>query len=454
MTRSWAVPFALAVFFLSVAVPSFGDSQARIVRLSQVDGEVQIDRNTGQGYEKAFLNLPVTQGAKLRTGQQARAEVEFENGSTLRIAPGTVVSFQELSRRDSGARASNLELLEGIAYLNFKGDKEEEFNLAFGKESLALTKPAHLRVALGDAGATVAVFNGEVAVNGPAGRVSLEKKHSATFDLNGSDGPTLANNLEPDPSDDWDKQQDKYHQQYSASNSYSPYAYGASDLNYYGSFYNMPGYGMMWQPYLVGAGWDPFMNGAWTWYPGAGYAWVSGYPWGWTPYRYGSWTYVQSYGWFWQPGTSWTGWNTVPRIGNAPQRFSAPRPPVIAGQTLVVNRGMPVGPVRVTEGRAEIRDGSAGLGVARGSVRNLGRVAQQMERMPSGNGTMRRAPIDSAAARLPSGASRVAAPRSGGSVSGGSMSGGSMQSGPSAASSGSHASGGSSASSSHGVSRK
>ncbi len=53
------------------------------------------------------------------------------------------------------------------------------------------------------------------------------------------------------------------------SNGYgSPYAYGASDLNYYGSFYNMPGYGMMWQPYLVGAGWDPFMNGAWMWYPG------------------------------------------------------------------------------------------------------------------------------------------------------------------------------------------
>ena len=55
----------------------------------------------------------------------------------------------------------------------------------------------------------------------------------------------------------------------------------------------MPGYGMMWQPYLVGAGWDPFMNGAWMWYPGAGYAWISSYPWGWTPYRYGSWTYIQ-----------------------------------------------------------------------------------------------------------------------------------------------------------------
>ena len=165
-----------------------------------------------------------------------------------------------------------MELQTGTAYLNFKGDKGEEFNLAFGPERLALAKPAHLRVELKDSSATVAVFKGEVEVDGSSGKVNVEKKHSATFDLAGTAPYALANNLEPDPYDDWDKQQDKYHQQYSAnsSNSYSPYAYGASDLNYYGSFYNMPGYGMMWQPYLVGAGWDPFMNGAWTWYPGAG----------------------------------------------------------------------------------------------------------------------------------------------------------------------------------------
>src|ERR1700693_4252712 len=86
-----------------LAIPSFADSQARIVRLSQVDGDVQIDRNLGQGYEKALINLPVTQGAKLRTGAAARAEIEFEEGSTLRLAPGSALEFPELARRDSGA---------------------------------------------------------------------------------------------------------------------------------------------------------------------------------------------------------------------------------------------------------------------------------------------------------------------------------------------------------------
>jgi hypothetical protein len=415
--RRLAALLALTVLFSCQAVPSFADSQARIVRLSLVDGEVQIDRNTGQGYEKAFINLPVTQGTKLRTGSNARAEIEFEDGSTLRITPGSVVEFPELALRDSGARASRLELQQGTAYLNFKGDKAEEFTFAFGQEKLTLNKPAHLRVELRDASATVAVFKGDIDVESLSGKVSLEKKHSATFDLSGSAPYTLANNLEPDPYDDWDKQQDKYHQQYSAysSKSYSPYAYGSSDLNYYGSFYNMPGYGMMWQPYLAGAGWDPFMNGAWAYYPGSGYAWVSAYPWGWAPYRYGSWTYLPTYGWFWRPGSSWSGWNTGPRIVSAPQTFRAPRPPAAPGQTLLVNRGAPVGPVRVQNG-AELRGGSAGLGVARGSVRNLGKVSQQMQRSTvsahSSSGAMQ-APPSQSAVRMPPASARVSSPQGG-----------------------------------------
>lgn len=415
-TRTLGTLFALTILTCWLAVPSFADSHARIVRLSQVDGDVQIDRNTGQGYEKAFLNLPITQGTKVRTGSDARAEIEFEDGTTLRITPGTTVEFSELTLRDSGARASSVNLKTGTAYLNFKGGKSaQEFTLAFGHEKLPLTKPAHLRLELRDADATLAVFKGEVEVESAAGKVEVGKKHSATFDLAGANPYTIANNLEPDPYDDWDKQQEKYHEQYSASssNSYSPFAYGSSDLNYYGSFYNMPGYGMMWQPYLVGAGWDPFMNGAWMWYPGFGYTWVSSYPWGWTPYRYGSWTYLSSYGWFWQPGNSWAGWNTGPQITNPPRQFSFPRPPATPGQTLVVNRNTLSSPAGVVQNRIQLRSDSAGLGVPRGSVRNLGKISRQMESPSAVSGAVRAPLGGSASVARPPASSRISAPRSG-----------------------------------------
>src|SRR5712691_10045230 len=78
------------------ALPSVADSQARIVRLSDVQGTVQINKNAGLGFENAFANLPITQGTQLRTRENGRAEIEFEDGSTLRITPNTTVAFGKL----------------------------------------------------------------------------------------------------------------------------------------------------------------------------------------------------------------------------------------------------------------------------------------------------------------------------------------------------------------------
>ncbi len=394
--------FALAVLACwLLAVQSFADSQVRIVRLSAVEGEVKIDRNLGQGYEKAFLNLPITQGVKLRAGHDGRAEVEFEDGSTLRITPGTVVEFPELSLRDSGAKVSSVTLQEGTAYVNFAGAKNDEFTLSFGHEKLALSSSAHLRIQMGDTDATLAVFKGDVKVEGPSGAVEVGRKASATFNLADQDHYTLAKNLEQDPYDSWDKQQEDYHQRYLSNSSYSsnsPYAYGASDLNYYGSYFNAPGYGMMWQPYFAGAGWDPFMNGAWVYYPGFGYTWVSSYPWGWMPYRYGSWNNVPGYGWAWQPGNSWAGWNSLPRVNNPPAGFTAPQPPSGGGNTVLVNRGpVPVVP-GASPGRVMIRNGSAGMGIQRGTVRNLAGLSQQAKQEGFATATIRTMPATSMSA--------------------------------------------------------
>ena len=105
------------------------------------------------------------------------------------------------------------------------------------------------------------------------------------------------------PLDSWDKEASSYHDQYAKNNS-SPYGYGVSDMNYYGTYSSVPGYGMMWQPYFTGVGWDPFMDGAWGFYPGFGYMFASAYPWGWMPYRYGNWALrPRDIGWRWQPGT-------------------------------------------------------------------------------------------------------------------------------------------------------
>jgi len=378
----------------ALTVPAFADSQARVVRLSEVQGDVAVDRNSGQ-YEKAFLNLPITQGVKLQTKNDGRAEVEFEDGGTLRLTPNSVISFPQLSLRDSGTKVSTVHLQEGTAYVNFAGAKDTEFTMTFGHEKLAFTHSAHLRIEMDDATATLAVFSGDVQVEGDSGTVAINKNHTATFDLTDDDRYTLAKNLEPDPFDAWDKQQDQYHQQYASNSysSYSPYAYGTTDLNYYGNFSNVPGYGMLWQPYFAGAGWDPFMNGAWAFSPGFGYGWVSGYPWGWTPYHYGSWVYLPTYGWGWQPGGSWAGWS-APRIIHPPSNFHAPQPPSSSGQGIIaVNRGpMPVQLGR-SFNRLEISQNSAGLGIPRGGIKNLNQLSSTVQEKGFATAKVHTAPV-------------------------------------------------------------
>ncbi|MGH9501052.1 MAG: DUF6600 domain-containing protein [Terriglobales bacterium] len=366
------------------------------MRLSDAEGDVLIDRNTGQGYEKAFLNLPLVQGMKIQTGKDGRAGLELEDGSTLRLTPDSVLEIPQLSLRDSGAKVSFFHLQEGLAYVNFLGAKDSELTLTFAHETIAIHQPTHLRIDMGDTVAKVAVFKGDVQIVAPSGSVEVGKGKTANFDLT-NNHQELVSKIGDEPYDSWDKQQSQYQQDYSSKSyaNYSPYQYGTSDLNYYGNFFSVSGYGSVWQPYFAGAGWDPFMNGAWAFNPGFGYGWVSSYPWGWTPYHYGSWVFIPSNGWVWQPGGAWMGWNTVPVVVHPPGHFVGPKPPVAPGLRLqAVKQGPFVTQVGKHADHVQIPANSAGLGIPRGSVmdlrdlshtvRNKGFATAPMHRGPSG----------------------------------------------------------------------
>ena len=363
----------LAVCVL-LALPALADSQARIVRLSDVQGTVQIDKNTGLGFENAFLNLPITQGTELKTLDNGRAEVEFEDGSTLRLAPHSNVQFSTLGVSEAGKHLSVINLVEGMAYVDWLGKSGDEFSLNFSREKISLDHAAHFRVDTSTEVANLAVLKGDVEVEGPAGKIVVSKNKTATFDAANDDKSTVANNIEQAPLDSWDKEAVAYHDQYTKNNS-SPYGYGAADLGYYGAYSNVPGYGMMWQPYFTGVGWDPFMDGAWSWYPGYGYMFASAYPWGWMPYQYGNWMYIPGFGWMWQPG-GWGNWLGVPRFTGSPIVHVHPLvAPIGTVRTVAVGRG---GPASTLSSPRFVNAGSAGLGIPRGSLANLRHLNSQV----------------------------------------------------------------------------
>jgi FecR protein len=95
----------------------------QIVRLSLVEGDVRIARGkqdeklTGNTWEEATANLPLQSGFNIATGTDGRAEVEFEDNSTVYLAPGSALFFAELTTKD-GVPHTRMTLLSGTVTLH------------------------------------------------------------------------------------------------------------------------------------------------------------------------------------------------------------------------------------------------------------------------------------------------------------------------------------------------
>lgn len=331
--------FILAAFAITVsAALAFADSHARIVRLSSVEGQVQIDRGTGEGLERAILNMPVVEGMRIVTGSDGLAEVEFENQSTLRLTSDSEVNFSQLLMNDAGIKTNRIRVEKGLVYLDTASKGEDTYLLNIGDRSLAVGRDTLLRLSANPDKLQVAVFKGEAQLEGQAQPVIVHKKETLTIDPKSAPEYAVAKGVEQDRYDSWNKEREDYSKTYADNQGYGgpSHAYGLQDLNYYGDFFYANGYGYVWQPYgFAGSmsNWNPYMNGAWMFYPGFGYSWASAYPWGWLPFHYGSWAFLNSAGWVWVPGrygSQWysNGYQVVPRVTKAPSGWVAPAPPI------------------------------------------------------------------------------------------------------------------------------
>lgn len=375
------------------------NSRVRIVRLSQVVGAVKIDRNLNRGFENAMTNLPLSEGVKLQT-ERGLAEVEFEDNSSLRMTPATKIELEQLQLRPTGAKVSTVHVLAGMVYVSMAGTKGNDFRLRFGSQNLVLNPSSHVRLQVLDSRAELSMLKGTAEIERPTGTTPVWKKRTLSFDLANPGQPVQMSRVSESAFDGWDKQATAYHSNVAKAGSFdfsgssggyggAPYAYGISDMNYYGSFIGAGGCGSIWRPYLASASWDPYGNGAWAWYGGSDYSWVSPYPWGWMPYHYGSWSYCSGYGWGWQPGGAWMGLanGVMPINGRSHPPLMPPQPrrPPGPGQPALI----PVSVQRLavsglkSDDTFVFRNDSAGLGVPRGSLGPLNSISRQAQRRES-----------------------------------------------------------------------
>jgi hypothetical protein len=334
-------------------------SHARIVRISYVTGEVNLD--SGNGFESVTLNVPVTENNRLQTHSNGWAEVQMEDGSMIRLAPDTTISFTTLARSSSGGTISGIDLDQGEAEFKILKSSGNNFEVTVRNKTVVLGRAGFFRVtSTNDDPMEVAVWKGSLAVHDRESGQDVTVKKNETFVLDPNDPARYAldPNAEADELDEWSKQRD-------SAGTYAANQDGAGELGNYGQYTDDPEYGNLWQPYGVGLDWDPYGNGYYS-NTGLGYTWVSAYPWGWMPYRFGHWVFINGRGWFWAPGRL-NRVNAGPRFVNAPPGFHAPVPPAnikVAGR----KPGQVIRPGEVVGG------GSAGRRIGNNAEGNAGRT--------------------------------------------------------------------------------
>jgi hypothetical protein len=262
------------------------------------------------------MNMPLVEGSRINTGADGRAEIEFEDGSVARITPNSSLNLTKLEATPDGTLKTTVEQLGGLIYYELRDDPETPYTVMFDGRKVVPTANTTFRVDLGANPVALAVIDGSVRVHGASNYIAeVPQGQTISFTPSGSARYTVASGIVPNGFDQWNDQRDQEAAQEAQKQTParvqqggggapmgSLIGYGWGDLDAYGGWYPLPGYGMVWQPGGIGPGFDPYGNGMWANIGGLGPSWISGYPWGWLPFHYGMWSYIGGFGWGWMPG--------------------------------------------------------------------------------------------------------------------------------------------------------
>ena len=328
----------LALLLLPAALVA---GQARFARLGDFEGRVEVQMQAADPWMPAERNLPLVEGAWLRTGPSARVEIEFDEGSAWRLGPDSQGEISDNSLLSTGQRITLLSLDHGTAYFTGEPKGKDSLSLAIPGAQAILTRGARLRLRAQDGRSEIAIIEGSVKVSSPDVEVVLGEGQTVRVDAASGGKLAFLHKVEAMDPDHWSEGRDKA--------LYAPASldrvaerYGVADLDSAGEWMHTDDLGEVWKP-KTASDWAPFQNGRWRWYDSTGYTWVSGDAWGWLPYHYGRWARRANAGWVWAPGdsqvfkpgevywlrgTALAGWGPLApgeewTPASAPQQFSA-----------------------------------------------------------------------------------------------------------------------------------
>jgi hypothetical protein len=249
-----------AVFILGEVVPD--QTYPQIVRISYLEGDVRIARSSenekskNPAWETAVMNLPLHEGDSIVTGKDGRAEIEFEDASTMYLAENSVLNCIDM-HTTGGVPHTELALVSGTITTHLDSLMGgETFLLRTPSENILTRYPekSDLRVTSYLDGIGVASLSGG-ALN-VTGASKLDMTSGKTVFI--SEGHRVSSAEDAGKAQDFSAYDawvaDRHAARTSAVSEVMQEAGlqkpipGMADMKKQGHFFECPPYGMCWQP--------------------------------------------------------------------------------------------------------------------------------------------------------------------------------------------------------------
>jgi hypothetical protein len=276
------------------------DPPGRVARLDYMDGAVSFQPGGENDWVDAVLNRPLTTGDNLWADEESRAEVHI--GSTaLRLGPKTGITLLEVSDHASQIRLAMGSLIVKVRHV----DDEDAYEIDTPNIAFTIDQPGDYRLDVDPDGTRteIVVWRGRGEVTGGGSSYTVVANQYATFTGTDQLNYDLGQLPDSDGFDKWALARDQSEDESDSANYVSREMTGYEDLDEYGDWTYVAGYGTCWQPRALVVGWAPYRFGHWIWVGPWGWTWVGDEPWGFAPFHYGRWASAAN-GWFWVPGPS------------------------------------------------------------------------------------------------------------------------------------------------------
>ena len=201
--------FLLVTLFFVPAVLANTHSHARAVSLTFVEGTVIARRSGSPKWGRADSNMPIEQGASVATARNSFAEVQFENGSTVRLGELSRVDFVQMGTAVHGGYVNHLNLAVGFATINIIPKRHDEFVLTASGASLLPHGKTEFRADLSRDHLRVEVFDGRVQAADSSQSKQLRRNQVLACDYNARGVFHVTDTIQMDEWDSWVQMRDR-----------------------------------------------------------------------------------------------------------------------------------------------------------------------------------------------------------------------------------------------------